>query len=169
MLDQTDIAGRMLDDLGLKPAFVDLTISTPESLPLVEAGEYEAICISCRKEKRFNRGLLALKFRLVTEGQYFGMVLDAFVNLDFGQGSTRNAPPRSKLAAWIRLIARFDPAINVARFKASTFSRYLFIVQVESSKKVASSKKGSEQQDGEPCSRVAQLVGVVGRLGGEQR
>lgn len=163
MLEPTEVAGQMLQDLGMKPAFDDLVISTPEALPLVETGEYEAVCISCRKEKRFKRDLLALKFKLTTQGQHFGMVLDAYINLDFGKGATRKAPPRSKLAAWLRAIAKFDPLISVTRFKVSTFANYLFIVQVESS------RKDSDQRDCEPCSRVTQILDVIGRLGGGAR
>ena len=163
MLDQTDIAGRLLDDVGLKPAFDDLIISTPKPLLLVETGEYEAVCISCRKEKRFKRDLLALKFKLTTQCQYFGMVLDAYLNLDSGKGSTRKAPLRSKLAAWMRAIAKFDPSIDVVKFKVSTFANYMFIVKVETS------TKDSSQSACEPCSRVTQIVAVVGRLGGGAR
>jgi hypothetical protein len=139
----------LLDDVGLKPAFDDLIISTPKALLLVETGEYEAVCISCRKEKRFKRDLLALKFKLTTQCQYFGMVLDAYLNLDSGKGSTRKAPLRSKLAAWMRAIAKFDPSIDVVKFKVST--------------------KDSSQSACEPCSRVTQIVAVVGRLGGGAR
>ena len=163
MLEPAEVAGRMLEGIGMVSAFDDLVISTPGALPLVETGEYEATCISCRKEKRFKRDLLALKFKLATQDQYFGIVLDAYINLDFGQGATKKAPPRSKLAAWIRLIAKFDPSINVARFKVSTFASYLFIVKVESS------GKNSDQRDCEPCSRVTHIVDVVGRLGGVTR
>ncbi len=162
-MSEPDIAGRLLQDAGLVPAFDDLTISTAEALPLIETGEYEAICISCRKEKRFKRDLLALKFKLATQGQYFGVILDAYINLDFGKGATRKAPPRSKLAAWIRVIGQFDPSINVARFKVSTFASYLFIVKVESS------GTDSDQRACEPCSRVTHIVGVVGRLGGRDK
>lgn len=119
--------------------------------------------MSCRKEKRFKRDLLALKFRLATQCQYFGIVLDAYLNLDFGKGGTRKAPPRSKLAAWIRAIAKFDPSINALKFKVSSFANYMFIVKVETS------NENSDQLPCEPCSRVTQIVGVVGRLGGTAR
>lgn len=162
-MHESDIAGRILQDAGLVPAFDDLVISTPEALPLIQPGEYEAVCISCRKEKRFKRDLLALKFKLTTQCQYFGTVLDAYLNLDFGKGATRKAPPRSKLAAWMRAIGKFDPVVDVVRFKVSTFANYLFIVKVETS------TEDSTQSACEPCSRVTQIVGVVGRLGGGAR
>lgn len=160
MIDQTDIAGRILQDAGLVPAFDNLVIYTPEALPLIEPGEYEAVCVSCRKEKRFKRDLLAFKFKLTSQCQYFGMTLDGYINLDFGKGNTRKAPSRSKLAAWLRTIAAFDPSVNVTKFHIATFSKYLFTVKVESS------NENSQQKKCEPCSRVTQILGVVGRLGG---
>lgn len=160
MIEATDIANRMLEEIGILPAFDDLIISTPRALPLVEPGEYEAFCVSCRKEKRFRRELLALKFKLTSQGEYFGVTLDAYINLDFGRGKCRKAPPRSKLATWIRTISKFDPSVDVTKFKVTTFSKYLFVVKVESS------AKDSDQRDCEPCSRVTQLLGIVGRLGG---
>lgn len=162
-MHESEIAERMLLDAGCVSAFDDLVISTPAALPLVEPGEYEAVCVSCRKERRFKRDVLVLKFKMSSQCRYFGTILDAYINLDFGKGATRKAPPRSKLAAWIRAIAKFDPAINVARFKVSTFADYLFLVLVETS------SENSSQSACEPCSRVTQIVGVVGRLGGEQR
>ena len=163
MFDADDVAGRMLSAAGLIPSFDDLIISTPAALPIVESGEYEAVCVSCRKEKRFKRDVLLLKFKITTQCQHFGTLLDAFINLDFGRGNSRKAPPRSKLASWLRVIARFDPAVDIARFRLSTFGNYLFVVKVETS------KKDSTQSACEPCSRVTQIVEVIARLGGGAR
>lgn len=158
-MHESDIAGQMLRAAGLVSAFDDLIISTPEALPLVEPGEYEAVCVSCRKEKRFRRDLLALRFRLTSQSLHFGTILDAYINLDFGKGNTRKAPPRSKLAGWLRAIAKFDPSVNITKFKLSTFANYLFVVRVETS------EEDSSQSVCEPCSRVTQILSVVGRLG----
>lgn len=160
MLEPTDVAGRMLEGLGMVPAFDDLIISTPEALPLVESGQYEAHCVSCRKEKRFRRDVLVLKFKITSQCQYFGTILDAYINLDFGRGTSRKAPPRSKLASWLRVIARFDPVVDTAKFRLSTFGNYLFVVKVETS------EEDSTQSACEPCSRVTQILDVIGRVGG---
>lgn len=163
MLEPTEFAGRMLESIGMVPAFDDLVISTPEALPLVEPGEYEAHCVSCRKERRFRREVLLLKFKITNQCPHFGTILDAYINLDFGRGNSRKAPTRSKLASWLRVIARFDPSVDTAKFRLSTFGNYLFVVKVETS------EEDSTQSACEPCSRVTQILDVVGRLGGGAR
>lgn len=158
MLESSDVAGRFLAESGISPAFDDLVISMPDILQ-IPSGEYEATCYSCRKERRFNRDLLAFKFKIASQGAFFGQVLDGYVNLDFGRGKSRAVPLRSKLAKWLRVIAQFDATVSTKQFRLSTFSEFLFVVQVETC------NTDHDQEQCESLSRVTDLIGVVGRLG----
>ncbi len=158
MVEVDDVAGRMLSEAGAVPAFDDLVISTP-ALANVPSGEYDAACISCRKERRFNRDLLAFKFKIASQGAYFGHVLDGYVNLDFGRGKSRAIPLRSKLSKWLRVIALFDSAVSTKQFRISTFGDYLYVVHVDTC------NTDQDQEQCESLSRVTDIVGIVGRLG----
>lgn len=158
MIEAADTASRLLSEAGIVEAFDDLVVSTTD-LVLIPPGDYDATCISCRKERRFNRDLLALKFKIASQGESFGAVLDAYVNLNFGRGKSRAAPPRSKLARWLRVIARFDQTVSTKRVRLSTFENYLFVVRVEHS------DTNHVQELCDSLSRVTDIVGVVGRLG----
>lgn len=158
MVDAADVASQLLSGAGVVAAFDDFVISTPD-LVSIPAGDYDAICISCRKEHRFKRDLLAFKFKIAAHGAYFGQVLDGYVNLDFGRGKSRAVPTRSKLARWLRVIALFDQTVSTKHFRLSTFANYLFVVRVEPS------DTDHVQESCDLVPRVTDIVGVVGRLG----
>lgn len=148
----------LLSEAGVSAVLDQITISTPD-LVSIPVGAYDATCISCRKQRRFNRDLLAFKFKIATQGAYLGQVLDGYVNIDFGQGKSRTVPTRSKLARWLRVIKLFDPAVSTKRFSLNTFGNYLFVVRVEPS--------STDHVQGlcDTVSRVTDIIGVVGSLG----
>jgi hypothetical protein len=158
MVNAADTANQLLSEAGVVAAFDELVVSTTD-LVIIPPGDYEATCICCRKERRFNRDLLAFKFKIASQGEYFGAVLDAYVNLNFGRGKSRAVPTRSKLAKWLRVIAHFDQTVSTKRFRLSTFANYFFVVRVEPS------NTDHVQESCDSLSRVTDIVGVVGRLG----
>ena len=87
----------------------------PRQVPLIAEGDYDAIVLSCRKERRFTRDLLAFQFRIVSQGSAFGTVLPGYCNLDFGRGRGRQLPARCKLAVWLRKINAFAPEVSYKR------------------------------------------------------
>ena len=157
---------KLLSESGVVPAFDDLIISTTDDAQLVEPGRYDAVVISCRKECRFNRDLIAFKFRLVTQGGSFDVILPGYCNLDFGRGRNRQIPPRSKLGRWLRVINRFDPSVSTRRFHLSIFSQFQFVVEVGVTALDHLQRPLSEQ---DRYSKVQEILDVVGRLRRKER
>lgn len=166
MDNSSDVATKLLSESGIVPAFDDLVISTTDEAPLVEPGCYDAVVISCRKECRFNRDLIAFKFRLVTQGQFFDAVLPGYCNLDFGRGRNRQIPTRSKLGRWLRVINRFDPSVATRRAPLSIFSQFQFVVEVGVTVQNYLQRPLTEPD----CyAKVQEILDVVGRIGRQNR
>ena len=153
-------AASLIQDVELEGQFDDLVLSCPEKGPLIAEADYDAIVLSCRRERRYRRDLLALKFRIVSQGAAFGVVLSGYCNLDFQRGRGRHLPTRSKLAVWLRRIHAFAPEVSCKRIHLKTFGKFQYLVRVATS-------KGTSQDPlpiAEYYSQVIDLLDVIGRI-----
>lgn len=151
---------RLIQDVERGAQFDDLVLSCPDKIPLIDEADYDAIVLSCRKERRFGRDLLAFKFRIVSQGAAFGVVLPGYCNLDFKRGRGQQLPARSKLAVWLRKIHAFAPEVSCKRVHLTTFGKFQFVVRVATSTGTAEYPVPIEEQ----YSQVIDLLGVVGRI-----
>lgn len=163
-LPSANVAALLLQDVDRDAQFDNLLLSCAEKIPLITEGEYEAIVLSCRKEQRFRRDLLAFKFRIVSQGAAFGVVLPGYVNLDFGPGPKKQIPARSKLACWLYRIQSFAPEVSVKRIHVKIFGAFQFVVRVATS-------RGLDEKNPMPAdehySQVTEILGVTGRITGK--
>jgi len=157
------VAAQRLHNVDQDEPFDDLMLSCPDKIPLVADGEYDAIVLSCRKEQRFRRDLLAFKFRIVTQGSAFGMVLPGYCNLEFGPGRSKQLPERSKLAVWLRRIHAFAPEVSHKRVQLATFGQFQFVVQVVTSL----GPLDHPLPMFEHYSTVTDIIGITGRITGK--
>jgi len=153
-----DVAAYLIDKL--EERFDNLVLSCADRNPLIEEGEYDAIVLSCRKERRFRRDLLAFKFRIVSQGSAFGLVLPAYCNCDFTHDRRRQVPSRSKLGVWLRKINDFAPEVSIKRVHLNTFSKFQFLVRVATS----TGTKEHPLPQWERYSQVVEIIDVVGRI-----
>jgi hypothetical protein len=154
------MAKRLIQDPELEEQFDDLVLACPDKLPLIDEGNYDAIVLTGRRERRFRRELLAFKFRIVSQGTAFGVVVPGYCNLDFGRSPGRKLPERSKLAVWLRLINAFDPEVSYKRVHLTTFGKFQFIVRVATSRGTAEHPLPTNEH----YSQVTELLEVVGRI-----
>ena len=155
-----EMAEQLIGDVDREEQFDELVLSCPEKLPLIAEGEYDAIVLSCRKQRRFRRELLAFKFRIVSQGGAFGGVLPGYANLDFGPGRSRQLPVRSKLAIWIRRIHAFDHAIPLKRTPIKIFEQFQFVVRVATSTGPPDHPLPTSEQ----YSTVTDILSITGRI-----
>jgi hypothetical protein len=142
----------------LKHAFDRIELSA-QPLPLIPAGPgYEVVVIGCRRTERFGRPLLDFSFRIVSQGEHFDWVIPTMVNFP---GRQRRVPPRSKIAAWLRIIQKFDPAININKVSISIFGKYQFLATVETVIKDYNNRPLPEH---EQYSKIGDLTEVIGRI-----
>ena len=153
-------ATSLIHNLELEERFDDLVLTCPDKLPLIEEGNYDALVLTCRREQRFRRDLLAFKFRIVSQGAAFGVVLPGYCNLDFKRGRDRHLPERSKLAVWLRLINAFAPEVSCKRVHLKTFGKFQFIVRVATSRGTLEHPLPTNEH----YSQVTELLEVVGRI-----
>ena len=153
-------AARLIHDLELEAQFDDLVLSCPGKTPLLDEGNYDAIVLACRKERRFRRELLAFKFRIVSQGGAFGVVLPGYCNLHFERGRGRQLPVRSKLAVWLRRINAFAPEVSCKRVHLTTFGKFQFIVRMATSRGTVDHPLPTNEH----YSKVIELLEVVGRI-----
>ena len=157
-------ATRIIQGLELEDRFDDLVLSCPKKTPIIAEGEYDAIVLSCRKERRFRRDLLAFKFRIVSQGAAFGVVLPGYANLEFGTGRGKQLPERSKLGIWLYRIQSFAPEVSVKRIHVKIFGAFQFVVRVATSRGL--DDKNPLPAD-EHSSQVTEILGVTGRITGK--
>lgn len=154
-------ARQFIEDVESDSRFDDLVLSCQDKTPLITEGDYDAIVLSCRKQRRFKRDLLTFQFRIVTQGAAFGVVLQGYCNLDFGLGRGRKLPARSKLAVWLRRINAFAPEVSHKRIHLRIFGTFQFLVHVGTS-------RGIDEQhplpNDESYSQVTDIVEVIGRI-----
>jgi hypothetical protein len=153
-------AARLIQDLELEERFDDLVLACPDKIPLIDEGNYDAIALACRRERRFRRDLLAFKFHIVSQGAAFGVVLPGYCNLDFGRGRGRQLPARSKLAVWLRRINAFAPEVSCKRVHLTTFGKFQFIVRVATSRGTVDHPLPTNEH----YSQVTELLEVIGRI-----
>jgi hypothetical protein len=164
ILPSANVAALLLQDVDRDAQFDNLMLSCAEKTPLIAEGEYEAIVLSCRKERRFTRDLLAFKFRIVSQGSAFGVELPGYVNLEFGPGRGKQIPARSKLACWLYRIQSFAPEVSVKRIHVNIFGAFQFVVRVATSRALGEKKP---LPDDEHYSQVTEILGVTGRITGK--
>jgi|CXWL01.1.fsa_nt_gi hypothetical protein len=163
MMSRPDAEGtaRFVQNVEHEPRFDDLVLSCQDKTPLIAEGDYDAIVLSCRKQQRFTRDLLAFQFRIVTQGAAFGVLLPGYCNLDFGRGRGRQLPARSKLAVWLRRINAFAPEVSHKRIRLKIFGTFQFLVHVATS-------RGIDEQHPLPTdeqySQVTDILEVIGRI-----
>lgn len=153
---------RLIQDLEIEEQFDDLVLSCPDKIPLIDEGNYDAIALACRRERRFRRDLLAFKFRIVSQGAAFGVVLPGYCNLDFGRGRGRKLPERSKLATWLRRIQAFDKQSSPKKLHLRIFGTYQFVVRVTTSRGTPETPLPIEEH----YSTVTDILGITGRITG---
>lgn len=161
ILPSANVAALLLQDVDRDAEFDNLLLSCAEKTPLIAEGEYEAIVLSCRKERRFTRDLLAFKFRIVSQGAAFGVGLPGYANLKFVTGHGKQLAARSKLATWLYRIQSFAPEVSVKRFRVNIFREFQFVVRVATNRGL--DEKNPLLAD-EHSSQVAEILGVTGRI-----
>lgn len=157
-------SGAPIQDSELAGQFDNLTLSCAQKIPLITEDEYDAIVLSCRKERRFTRDLLAFKFRIVSQGASFGVVLPGYVNLDFGPGPKKQIPARSKLAIWLYRIQSFDQEVSVKKIHVKIFGAFQFVVRVATSRGL---DENNPLPIDEQYSQITEILGVTGRITGK--
>jgi hypothetical protein len=155
-----DVAAQLMQDVEQDERFDDLMLSCPEKIPLIADGEYDAIVLSCKKQRRFRRDLLAFKFRLVTQGVAFGVVLPGYANLEWRAGRSKQLPERSKLATWLRRIHDFAPEVSPKRVHLATFGQFQFVVRVATSRGTVEHPLPTDEH----YSQITEILGVTGRI-----
>ncbi|HLZ34981.1 MAG TPA: hypothetical protein VKP13_13275, partial [Nitrospira sp.] len=65
-------------------SFDDLILAIEDASPLIEPGDYDAVALTCKKAKRFNRMLLAFRFQIASQGSSLGLIVPGYVNLPGG-------------------------------------------------------------------------------------
>lgn len=158
-----EVAAQLIQNVERDAQFDDLVLSCPDKIPLIAEGEYDVIVLSCRRQRRFRRELLAFTFRIVTQSVAFGMVLPGYANLEFGPSRRKQLPERSKLASWLRRIQAFAPEISPKKVHLAIFGQFQFVVRVATS-------RGLDEQHPLPIdehySQVTEILGVTGRITG---
>jgi hypothetical protein len=158
-----EVAALLIQNVERAEQFDDLMLSCPDKISLIAEGEYDAIVLSSRKQRRFRRDLLAFTFRIVTQCAAFGVVLPGYCNLDFGPGRGRQLPARSKLVIWLRRIQAFAPEISPKKVHLAIFGQFQFVVRVATS-------RGLDEQHPLPTdehySQITEILGVTGRITG---
>ena len=158
MKSPSEVAEQLLEE-----RFDDLTLSCSEKIPLIGEGDYDAIVLSCRKERRFTRDLLAFKFRIVSQGAAFGVVLPGYCNLEFGRRRGRQQlPARSKFGVWLRRIHAFAPEVSPNRIHLALFGKFQFVVHVATSRGTIEHPLPADEH----YSQVSDILEVVGRITG---
>lgn len=156
-----EVAAQLIQEVERREPFDNLILSAAEKTPLLAAGEYDAIVLSCRKQRRFTRDLLFFQFRIVTQCAAFGVVLPGYANLTFGPGRSKQLPERSKLASWLRRIQAFAPEISAKKVHVAIFGQFQFVVRVATS-------RGLDEQHPLPTdenySQVVEILAVTGRI-----
>lgn len=153
-------AAQLTQDPQQKERTDDLVLSCPDKTPLIDEGSYDAIVLTCRKERRYRRELLAFKFRIVSQGAAFGVILPGYCNLEFERGRGRQLPVRSKLAVWLRMINAYAPEVSYKRFHLTTFEKFQFTVRVATSRGTVKAPLPTNEH----YSQVTEILEVVGRI-----
>ena len=155
-----DVAAQLIEGVESDQRFDNLVLSCADQSPLIDEGDYDAIALRCRKEQRFGRDLLAFKFRIVTQGSAFGLVLPGYCNLGVSRG--RQLPERSKLASWLRRIQAFAPEISSKKVHLAIFGRFQFVVHVATSRGTGDQLLPTDEH----YSQITEILGVTGRITG---
>jgi hypothetical protein len=129
--------------------------------PHIPEGLYDAIVLSSRKVLVFQkRWAVEFRFRIVEQGQYFGIELLGYANIGSDKKNSVKARPCSKLASWCRLIANRNND-RAYRISLKAFEQFYFKVSVST---VRQNSRQRELEGHDQYSVVADIKEVIGIL-----